>query len=160
MASHTSWRLLVVLGLCYSFLILCFNGTTVEAASPVNGPSTFSGKRWVTFDLTGSDGSGDIQTGKPLELSIAIGGVAQGHAPMVAICESVLFERQMVTLEPDQESMVMRATAALEPIPAGKLSIRPKVARVQVTFARAQKDKFERVMTRIVYVTLGDQNAV
>ena len=31
----------------------------------------------MTFDLTGSDVSGDIQTGKPLELSIAIGGVAQ-----------------------------------------------------------------------------------
>src|SRR5215217_378389 len=159
MTSQTSWRLFVVLGLFYSLLVLCFYGVTVEAASPANGTSAVSGKRWVTFDLTGSDVSGDVQVGKPLELSIALGGVAQGHAPMVAICDSVLFERQMVTLEPDPETMVMKATAALEPIPAGKLSIRPKVARVQVTFARSQKDKLERVMTRIVYVTLGHQDA-
>jgi TonB family protein len=99
---------------------------------------------------------GDIQVGKPLELSIALGGVAQGHVPLVAVCESVHFQRQIVTLEPDPSSMVLRATAVLEPILPGKISPIPKVARIQVTFARAQKDnRLERVMTRIVYVTLG-----
>jgi len=129
------------------------------AAPGSGGPSGAPGKRWVSFDLAGPDASGDIQVGKPLELSIAIGGVAQGHVPMVAICESVWFERQIVTLEPDPTAMVMQATAALEPIPHGKLSLIPKVARVQVTFARSQKDKFERVMTRVVYITLGKQEA-
>ncbi len=137
----------------------CLLNVPAFAAPGSGGPSGATGKRWVTFDLAGSDASGDIQVGKPLELSIEIGGVAQGHVPMVAICESVLFERHIVTLEQDPATMVMKATAALEPIPHGKLSIIPKVARVQVTFARSQKDKFERVMTRIVYVTLGKQEA-
>jgi TonB family protein len=142
------------------FLSLSPLNTAGFAAPGSLAPAGATGKRWVTFDLTGSDAGGDIQVDKPLELSIAIGGVAQGHVPMVAICESVLFERQIVTLEPDPAAMVMKATAALEPIPHGKLSITPKVARVHVTFARAQKEKFERVMTRVVYVTLGKQNAV
>jgi TonB family protein len=45
----------------------------------------------------------------------------------------------------------------MEPIPSGKLSVSPKAARVQVTIARVRKDKFERVLTRVVYVTMGKQ---
>jgi TonB family protein len=131
-------------------------GTAAAASSP----STPSGKRWVTFDLVGTDPSGDIPVGQPLELSVTLGGVAQGQVPLVAICESVLFERQLVLLELDSLSMVMKGTAILEPIPHGKLSVMPKVARIQVTVARSQKDKLERVLTRIVYVTLGEQTPV
>lgn len=122
---------------------------------PIVLAAASTGKRWVKFDFAGPDASGDIPFGKPIELSIAIGGVRQGHAPLVAICESVIFERQVVTLEPDAESMVLKGTVTLEPIPTGKLSTVPKVARVQVTFARLTKDQFDRIMTRIVYVTLG-----
>jgi TonB family protein len=125
------------------------------ASSPVSAQTTFSGKRWVTFDFASPDNAGDVQVGKPLELSIALGGVAQGHAPLVAICESIYFQRQTVTLEPDPVSMTMKATAILEPIPPGKLSVSPRVARVRVTFARSQQERLVRVMTRIVYVTLG-----
>lgn len=158
MLREASSRLLVVVGLLGFLSCPSFRDSMALAAPSSAGPSAASGKRWVTFDLAGSDASGEIQAGKPLELAIAIGGVAQGHAPLVAICESVLFERQIVTLEPDPVSMVMKATATLEPIPHGKLSVIPKVARVQVTFARSQKEKFDRVMTRIVYVTLGSQS--
>lgn len=152
MTLYAASRVFLVIGLLGSLL----PAPTAGAPSSV-GPSGASGKRWVSFDLASSDPTGEIQVGQPLELSIAIGGVTQGSAPLVAICESVWFERQIVTLEPDPVSMVMKATAALEPIPHGKLSVIPKVARVQVTFAR-QKEKFERVMTRIVYVTLGAQS--
>ena len=109
----------------------------------------------MKIDLEASDASGEIQVGKPVELSLAIGGVAQGSAPLVAICESVLFERQLVTLEPDDMPMVMKGSVVLEPIPFGKLSVPPKAARVQVTFARLRNNKFERVLSRVVYVTLG-----
>ncbi len=115
------------------------------------------GKRWATFDFADPDATGDLQVGKPLELSIALSGVGPDHGPLVAICESLLFERQLVALELDPETMTMQATTMLTPIPQGKLSVNPKVARVQVTFARAQKGKLERVMTRVVYVTLGRQ---
>ncbi len=152
-------RLLLVAGLLGAMLCQPFPQAVVLAASPPAGPqSGSSGKRWVTFDFVSADTSGEIQAGKPFELSLSLGGVAQGHAPFVAICESVIFQRQVVTLEPDPLSMVMKATATLEPMPQGKLSVIPKVARVQVTFARSQKDKLERVMTRIVYVTLGKQD--
>jgi TonB family protein len=144
-------------------IMLCqttFQTLAQAASSPVVSQTTSSGKRLVTFDFAHPEALGDIQVGKPLELSIAVSGMAHGHAPLVAICESIHFQRQVVTLEPDPLSMVMKTTATLEPIPQGKLSMSPKVARVQVTFARPQKEKLERVFTRIVYVTLGKQEPV
>lgn len=159
MVRSASNCLVWVAGLLGAVLCQATYQTFVQAASsPVASQTAYSGKRWVTFDFASSDASGDIQVGKPLELSIALGGVAQGHVPLVAVCESIYFQRQVVTLEPDPLSMVMKATVTLEPMPQGKLSVSPKVARIQVTFARSQKDKkLERVMARIVYVTLGKQ---
>jgi len=128
-----------------------------QAASPPAATQTVqTGKHSVAFDFAGWDASGDIRVGNPLKLSLTLYGTVQGHTPLVAICESIHFERQIVTMEPDSRSMEMHATAILEPIAPGKLSVSPKVARIQVTFARAQTDKkLERVMKRIVYVTLG-----
>jgi TonB family protein len=129
----------------------------VQAASqPAAVQTVSSGKRSVAFDFAGLDASGEIQLGKPLKLSLSLNGVVQGEAPMVAVCESVYFQRQIVTMEPDSTSRAMQATVIMEPIATGKLSVIPKVARIRVTFARARSDnKLERVMTRIVYVTLG-----
>ncbi|MBI3355350.1 MAG: energy transducer TonB [Nitrospirae bacterium] len=154
-------RVVLVAGFLGAMLCQTVSQTFVLAdISPVVPQTPASGKRWVAFDFANPDASGDIQVGKPLELSIALGGVAQGHVPLVAICESIYFQQQTVMLEPDPLSMVMKATATLEPIPPGKLSVNPKVARIQVTFARVQKEKtLERVMRRIVYVTFGKQEA-
>jgi TonB family protein len=129
------------------------------ASASTTGHTPSTGNRTVTFDFAGLDASGDIQLGKPLKLSLALNGVAQSHIPLVAVCESVHFERQIVTMEPDPLSKGLQATAILEPIPPGKLSVAPKFARIRVTFARALTDKkLERVMTRIVYVTLDPQD--
>lgn len=157
MVARASNRVFVIAGLLGSFLWPALSPSLYAASSSTSVQST-AAKRWVTFDLGNPDASGEIPIGQPVELTMAVGGVTQGHAPLVAICESVHFERQLVLLEPDAESMVLKGTASLEPIPQGKLSVIPKVARIQVTFARSQKDKLERVMTRIVYVTLGEQS--
>lgn len=139
----------------------CLGGPVFQpelyAASPSNaGQPVSQENRRVAFDFAGLDASGDIHVGKPLKLSLTLYGTVQGHTPLIAICESIHFEQQIVTMEPDSRSMEMHATAILEPIAPGKLSVSPKVARIQVTFARAQTDKkLERVMKRIVYVTLG-----
>lgn len=129
----------------------------VQAASlPASAQTVSAGKRAVTFDFAGLDASGIIQLGKPLKLSLSLNRMAQVDAPMVAVCESVYFQREIVTMEPDPASMTLQATAMLEPIASGKLSAVPKVARIHVTFARVRPDnKLERVLTRIVYVTLG-----
>jgi TonB family protein len=123
------------------------------------------GNRAVSFDFAGLDESGGIQLGKPLKLSLTLNGVAQGRTPMVAVCESPHFEPYIVTMEPDPLSKGLRATAILEPIAPGTLSVIPTFARIRVTFARAITDKkLDRVMTRIVYVTLDkhdtEHNAV
>ncbi len=148
-------RLVVVAWL--GFALTCLSGPSVSYGG--SAPPVMSGKRWVTFNLEGLDPSGELPAGQPMNLAITVGGVAQTQAPLVAICESVLFERQIVMLEPDSVSGVMNGTATLAPIPQGKLSVPPKVARVQVTFARSNREKFERVMTRVIYVTLGQQQA-
>jgi TonB family protein len=75
-------------------------------------------------------------------------------APIVAICESVLFESRTVTLELDGDSMTLKATVTLDPMPKSRTSVHPKAARIQVTFARLRQDRFERFMKRIVYVTM------
>ncbi len=153
-------RLMLIAVLAGSLLHQVSTSVLAEAGSlSISAPSAHSGKRWVAFGLS-DDASGDIQFGQSLELAISVGGVAQGHAPLVAICESVHFERQLVMLEQDPVSMIMKGTALLDPIPSGKLSVIPKVARIQVTFARSQNEKLERVMRRIVYVTLDTQQAV
>ena len=152
------------LALLAGVLGLCLLSLTVAPVVPAAGSSSEasvapSGTRWVKIDLVTADASGDIQMGKPFDLSIAIGGVSQGGAPLVAICESVLFQKQVVALEPDSVATVMKGAATMEPIPSGKLTVPPKAARVQVTVARVRKDKFERMLTRVVYVTLGKQEA-
>lgn len=146
-----------VLGLCC--LTLTGIPVSLAAGSLSEASPAPIGTRWVKIDLATADASGDVQMGKPFDLSIAIGGIAQGGAPLVAICESVLFQKQVVALEPDNAATVMKGSATMEPIPAGKLSVPPKAARVQVTIARVRKDKYERVLTRVVYVTLGKQEA-
>ena len=129
-----------------------------SAPASTGSASPVSAKRWVRFDLQNLDASGELPVGQPVQLAMTVGGVAPGTSQLVAVCESVLFARQVVMLEPDPQSMAVKGTATLQPIPHGKLSVTPKVARVQVTFARSQQDKLERVMTRIVYVTLGRQD--
>jgi len=113
--------------------------------------------RWVRFELNEQDSAGDLQTGKPLTLAITLGGVTQGGVPIVAVCESILFEPRTVTLEPDAESSALKAEVTLEPMPVSRTSVHQKAARIQVTFARARQDKLERIMKRIVYVTLDRQ---
>jgi len=146
-----------VLGLC----LLPFSVVSISpaaGASPETS-SASSGARWVKIDLETAADPGDIQIGKPFALSVTTGGGGQGNGPLVAICESILFQRQVVALEPDNAALVMKGAATMEPIPSGKLSVPPKAARVQVTIARVKKDKFERLLTRVVYVTLGKQEA-
>lgn len=116
--------------------------------------------RWVRFELHQQDSDGDLQTGKPLTLLITLGGVAPGPAPIVALCESILFEPQIITLESDDEAALLRAEVTLEPIPTSRTSVHQKAARIQVTFARSRSDKLERFMKRIVYVTLDRQEPV
>ena len=137
MVPFTSSRVVVVAGFLGVLLCPATAQTPAQVASlPVASQTTSSEKRWVTFDFSSPDGSGDLQVGKPLELSIALSGMAQGHAPLVAICESIHFQQQIVTLEPDPISMVLKAIAPLAPILQGKLSVSSKFARVRVTFAQ------------------------
>jgi hypothetical protein len=117
MALFASSRVVVVAGFLAALLCPATFQTPAQATSPLVASQTpSSGKRWVTFDFASPDGSGNLQVDKPLELSIALGGVAQGHAPLVANCESIHSQQQIVMLEPDPISMVLKVIATLEPI--------------------------------------------
>jgi TonB family protein len=116
--------------------------------------------RWARFDLNQQDSDGDLQTGKPLSLVITLGWVAPGPLPVIALCESILFEPQIITLEPDADTSTLKAEVTLDPLPTSRTSVHQKAARIQVTFARSRPDKLERIMKRIVYVTLERQESV
>lgn len=147
---HRSLMLLAG-ALCVS--LPCWMWVTPVLSASSSGPT----KRWAFFELNESDSSGDLQAGRALTLAITLGGVTQGSVPVVALCESILFEPQTVTLEPDAESSTLKATVTLAPMPQSRTSVHQKAARIQVTFARSKPDKIERFMKRIVYVTLDRQ---
>ena len=119
---------------------------------PVTLPAVSSEEQWATFDFAGSNGSGNLQLGQPIELSITLGGISSGPMPFVAICESADFESQIVPLKPDPHSPLMNAVATLMPVPHDRLAHDPRVSRLHVTFARSTDTKFERVLTRIIYL--------
>ena len=147
-------RLILVIGLVFCQVPLHHIGQAQTGSATTPLPST--GKRWVTFDFPGSNHAGEVQIGKPFSLSLTVGGIPHSSTPLRAICESVYFKSQIVTMESDPLTTTMKATVRLEPIPSGKLSVLPKVARIQVIFARPRgDDKLDRVLTRSVYVTLG-----
>ena len=125
-----------------------------SATSPQTVSSSGLTKRWAQFELSQAESMGDPQTGKPVTLTIILGGVTAGMTPVVATCESIAFQAQTVTLELDAESMALKGTVTLEPILMSRTTVPPRAARVQVTFARSRQDKLERFMRRVVYVTM------
>ena len=150
---------------CCRTMTCCVLLVCVTLWSPVPAPFSASSAsaqvtRWARFELQQQDSDGDLQTGKPLTLLITLGGVAPGASPIVALCESILFEPQIITLEPDAETSTMKAEVTLDPIPTSRTSVRQKAARIQITFAKSRSDKLERIMKRIVYVTLERQESV
>jgi hypothetical protein len=157
MAHHASRSLLLATSwFCLTLCPTLFHANARADVSSVMPQGFSSGKQWASFDVTGSNHSGEIQPGQPLELSIIFGGIPQGNVPLVAICESPLFQLQVVRLSPDPASpTVVRATAILEPVSPSLSSARPETSQIRIVFARALDRKFEWVMTRIVHVTLG-----
>ena len=151
-----SYRSLVIVAgiCCVGFLASGSLSPAYSASSLQTAPSSGSTKRWAQFQLSQAESMGDPQTGKPVTLTIVLGGIISGTTPVVAICESMAFQAQTVTLEPDAESMGLKGTVTLEPIPMSRTSVPPRAARIQVTFARSRQDKLERLMRRVVYVTM------
>src|SRR5258706_16181258 len=101
-------RLVLLVGMC-CVALLCPG--LVEPGHSASSPQTTSlsgpKKRWVQFDLNQAESMGDPQTGKPVTLTIVLGGVTAGMTPGVATCESIVFQAQTGTLEPDAESMAL-----------------------------------------------------
>jgi len=145
---------------CVAFFCPVLIPTVFSASAPQTAASSGPAKRWAQFELSQAESVGDPQTGKPVTLTILLGGVTAGSAAVVATCESIVFQSQTVTLEPDAESMALKGTVTLEPIPLSRTSVPPKVARIQVTFARSRQDKLERFMRRVVYVTMDHSDPV
>jgi TonB family protein len=139
---------------CIALFCPGFIAPVHSASSTQTGSSSGPTKRWAQFELSQAESMGDPQTGKPVTLTILLGGVTAGATPVVARCESIAFQAQTVTLEPDAESMALKGTVTLEPILMSRTSVPPRAARVQVTFARSRQDTLEPFMRRIVYVTM------
>ncbi len=152
---HESCGRMVLAGMCCAALFCpCLIVPAHSASSPQTASSSGLTKRWVQFELNQAESMGNPQTGKPVTLTIFLGGVTAGMTPVVATCQSIMFQAQTITLEPDEESMALKGTVTLEPILMSRTSVPPRAARVQVTFARARQDKLERFMRRVVYVTM------
>ena len=147
---------LCCMALCCPGLITPAHSTSSTQTASSSGPT----KRWAQFELSQADSTGDPQTGKPVTLTIFLGGVPSGRTPVVATCESVAFQAQTVTLEPDADSTALKGMVTLEPILMSRTSVPPRAARVQVTFARSRQDTLEPFMRRVVYVTMDQLEPV
>ena len=111
-------RSLILVGICcVAFVSPCLIVPAHSESSPQTASSSGSTKRWAQFELSQAESMGDPQTpqtGKPVTLTIVLGGVTAGMTPVVATCESIAFQAQTVTLEPEVESMVLKGTVTLE----------------------------------------------
>ena len=139
---------------CVALFCSGFIAPAHSASSPQTTSSPGLTKRWVEFELSQAESMGDPQGGKPVTLTIFLGGVTEDMTPVVATCESIAFQSQTVTLKPDAESMALKGTVTLKPILMSRTSVPPRAVRVQVTFAQSRQDKLERFMRRIVYLTM------
>ncbi|MEY4705978.1 MAG: hypothetical protein RL042_2183 [Nitrospirota bacterium] len=150
-------------GLALSLIGTCCVPLLISPVFPASSPQTAAPpepvKRWVQFGLRQPESARYPQIGKPVTLTIRLGGVTSGTTPVVATCESMVFQAQTVTLELDAASTALTGTVTLEPIPMSRTSVPPKAARVQVTFARLRQDKMERLMRRVVYITMDQAEA-
>ena len=155
-------RGLVLLAVACCVALLCLNliPPVYSAASPQAVSSSGPTKRWAQFELSQEGSIGEPQTGKPVALTVFLGGITANTAPVVVICESIAFQSQTVRLEPDEESMALKGTVTLEPISMSRTTVPPRAARIQVTFAQSRQDKLERLMQRVVYVTMDRSEPV
>ncbi len=127
--------------------------SVLRADSPT--PSSPVPKRWVRFELQSSSAEGIVAAGKVLDLAVTFGGVPTTKDPLVAVFESTSYRPSIIPLTEDSTPFVWRGMAALEPYPIGLTSVPQKAVRIQVTFARDRAGKLERLLTRVVYVTVG-----
>jgi TonB family protein len=128
----------------------------VLAAPAHASSSSQTAKRWAQFEMNQAESMEEPQPGRPVTLTIVLGGPTMGRTPVVATCESIAFQTRTITLEPDTaESTVLKGTVTLDPIVMSRTTVPPRAARVQVTFARSRQDTLEPFMRRIVYVTMG-----
>jgi hypothetical protein len=67
-----------------------------SASAPQTASSSGPTKRWAQFELSQAESMGDPKTGKPVTLTIFLGGVIAGTTPVVATCESIVFQAQTV----------------------------------------------------------------
>ncbi len=112
-------------------------------------------KRWVEFELSQAESTKDLQTSKPVTLTISLGGKTADMKSVVATCESIAFQTQTVTLEPNAEARALKGTVTLEPLLMSRTSVPLRAARVQVTFfSQSRQGKLEQFMRRVVYVTM------
>ncbi|THJ09349.1 MAG: TonB C-terminal domain-containing protein [Nitrospira sp. CG24C] len=151
---HQGLRLLA--GMC-CVALFCFGllAPVLASSSPQTASSPSLAKRWVEFELSQAELMRDPQTGKPVTLTIILGGEKADMTSVVATCESTVFQTKTVTLEPDAASMALKGTVTLEPILMSRTSVPLRVARVQVTFfSQSRQDKPERFMRQVVYVTM------
>ena len=143
-------------GMC-CVALFCFGllSPVLASSSPQTASSPSLAKRWVEFELSQAESTRDPQTGKPVTLTIFLGGEKADMTSVVATCESTVFQTQTITLEPDATSMALKGTVTLEPILMSRTSVPLRVARVQVTFfSQSRQDKPERFMRQVVYVTM------
>lgn len=144
------------IALTVAFLLFpCPGPVALAADQPASSQPRLPPKRWVTFELQNSSTQGLVSGGKAVELGVVLGGVPAGNDPVVALFESTPFQTQQIYLTQDSTPMVWRGMATLEPQPTSLTSVQPKAVRIKVTFARERDKKLERIITRIVYVTLG-----
>lgn len=139
----------------HSIVLSCLGSVALAADQPASIQSRPLPKRWVTLELQNASTQGVVQGGKAVELAVVLGGVPAGSDPVVAVFESAAFQVQQIYLTQDSTPMVWRGMATLEPQPASRTSVQPKAVRIKMIFARERDKKLERIMTRIVYVTLG-----
>lgn len=97
--------------------------------------------------------TGVVQFGEELPLAVTLVNGPKSNASLVAVVESLAFDKAMVPMEQMETPGEWKAAIAIQPKPVGYTSVRPKAVRLRVTVSRVRENTLKRILARTVYLT-------
>jgi TonB family protein len=117
------------------------------AKPPVSKPS-------LNVILENALENGVVQFGEELPLAVILVNGPKSNAALVAVVESLAFDKAMVSMEPTETPGEWKAAITIQPKPVGYTSVRPKAVRLRVTVSRVRDNTLKRILARTVYLTM------
>ncbi|MGE3154438.1 MAG: energy transducer TonB [Nitrospiraceae bacterium] len=123
-----------------------------ESKNPAGKPP--APKPSLNVSLEDDVGTGVVQFGEELPLAVTLADGPKSATSLVAVVESLAFDKAMVPMEQTETPGEWKAAMTIQPKPVGYTSVRPKAVRLRVTISRVRDNALKRVLARTIYLTM------